>query len=238
MDLSRGLTAPRGGLIISPVASTSEEKLRRARRAMVEDQLRARGITDAGILRAFEAIPRERFVPGDRLGQAYGDYPVPIGHGQTISQPYVVALMIRHLDPQPHHRVLDVGAGSGYQTAILAGLVRHVYAVERIAELTERAIGTLAGLNITNVTFCTQDGSVGLPSEAPFDGIICGAAAPDVPDCWIDQLADGGRIVAPTGGPYVQSLVVLKKHGDEVERRGICDVRFVKLIGEQGWPED
>jgi len=208
-----------------------------ARRDMVRSQLIARGISDERVLEAFMTVPRERFLPPDRVADAYGDYPVPIGYGQTISQPYVVALMVQELRPQPHHRVLDVGAGSGYQTAILARLVGHVYALERIDELTERTMGVLGGLGINNVTLCTRDGSVGWMEEAPFDGIICGAAAPEAPQSWIDQLADGGRIVVPIGGPEVQTLQLVEKAGTRILRRDLGDVRFVKLIGREGWPE-
>ena len=214
-----------------------EEKLLLARRKMVEQQLRRRGIGDERILSAFAEVPRERFVPPARRAEAYADRPLPIGWDQTISQPFVAALMVQELRPCPEHRVLDVGAGSGYQTAILAGLVEHVYAVERLAELAERAAGVLAGLNVANATVCTADGSLGLPEAAPFDGIICGAAAPDVPACWVDQLADGGRIVAPTGGRQSQTLVVLEKQGGRLQRRELCNVRFVKLIGQEGWAE-
>lgn len=204
---------------------------------MVDKQLRARGIHDEAVLEAFAEVPRERFVPQDRRHEAYRDHPVPIGHGQTISQPYIVALMVQELAVEPHHRVLDVGAGSGYQTAILARLVAHVYAAERLNELTERAMDTLTALNVDNVTVCTLDASDGWPEEAPFDRIICGAAAPEVPAAWIDQIVDGGRIVAPVGGAYVQTLVAVDKHGGKVRRRAICDVRFVKLIGRDGWPD-
>jgi len=204
---------------------------------MVEYQLRARGIGDERILSAFGWVPRECFLPGDRIGEAYSDHPVPIGFGQTISQPYVVALMIQELRVLPHHRILDVGAGSGYQTAILARLARNVYAIERIEALTEKMITALGNLNIRNVTACTGDGSLGWPEEAPFDGIICGAGAPEVPQPWVDQLADGGRIVLPVGGQDFQTLVVVEKTGDKVRRREICDVRFVRLIGQQAWPE-
>ncbi|MGB2820761.1 MAG: protein-L-isoaspartate(D-aspartate) O-methyltransferase [Phycisphaerae bacterium] len=214
-----------------------EGKLLAARHNMVEKQLRRRNIHNESVLAAFAEVPRERFVPSEQIAEAYADHPLPIGHCQTISQPYVVALMVQELHPQSHHRVLDVGAGSGYQTAILAKLVAHVYAVERIEALRERAAGALASLNLTNVTFRTADGTLGLPAEAPFDGIICGAAAPSVPDSWIDQLADGGRIVAPVGGAYVQTLVVVARSGGRIEQRELCDVRFVKLIGRQGWSE-
>jgi protein-L-isoaspartate(D-aspartate) O-methyltransferase len=204
---------------------------------MVEQQLRRRGIRDERVLAAFMDVPRERFLPSERVEEAYADYPVPIGQGQTISQPYVVALMVENLAPQPHHRVLDVGAGSGYQTAILAKLVAHVYAVERLAGLAERAAGTLAELGIANVSFHVQDGTLGLPQHAPFDGIICGAGGPDIPPSWIAQLAEGGRIVAPIGGERSQTLVLIENRAGQLYRRDLCDVRFVPLIGEQGWQD-
>jgi len=205
----------------------TEDKWLARRRQMVERDLRARGIADEAILRAFMEVPRERFLPETCLAEAYDDYPLPIGHGQTISQPLVVAIMVRELRCEPHHRVLDIGAGSGYQTAILSRLVSHVFAVERIDELTEQAIDALAGIG--------ADGTLGLPEEAPFDGIICGAAAPDVPPSWLDQVADGGRIVLPTGDRHEQMLVVVQRNGDSFTRRGVCPVRFVKLIGQEGW---
>ena len=204
---------------------------------MVETQLLRRGIRDQGVLQAFLEVPRDRFVPPERVAEAYADRALPIGYGQTISQPYVVALTVQELAPKAHHVILDVGAGSGYQTAILARLVRHVWAVERLESLAQRAGRTLAALNITNVTILTQDGSGGLPAEAPFDGIVSGAAGPDVPPCWLDQLIDGGRIVIPVGGEEMQTLISLKKDGPHIRRRAICDVRFVKLIGREGWPE-
>ncbi|HOF18245.1 MAG TPA: protein-L-isoaspartate(D-aspartate) O-methyltransferase [Phycisphaerae bacterium] len=215
---------------------STEEKLADARQSMVEHQLRRRGIRNQALLDAFSSIPREVFLPDDLYDEAYEDRPVSIGMGQTISQPYVTALMVQHLDLQPAHRVLDVGLGSGYQAAILARLSRHVYAIERIEELTERAMGVLARLEVRNITICTGDGSLGWPEEAPFDRIICGAAAPDIPQPWIDQLGEGGRIVAPIGGPDVQTVVVVQKENGKVRRQQVCDVRFVKLIGRKGWP--
>jgi len=203
---------------------------------MIQHDLRARGIHNEAVLAAFQDIPRERFVPGTRARDAYGDHPLPIGFDQTISQPYVVALMCQELDAKAHHRVLDVGAGSGYQAAILSRLAGWVYAIERIDALTERARTALEQTGAENVTLRTGDGSLGWPAEAPFDRIICGAAAPELPQSWIDQLADGGRIIAPVGGQGVQGLVRVDKHGDRVERRALCDVRFVKLIGREAWP--
>ena len=206
------------------------------RHKMAESQLRSRGIREERILEAFYETPRERFVPPEYVRQAYTDAALPIGYGQTISQPYIVALMLQELSPQIDHRVLDVGVGSGYQTALLARLSGHVYGIERIEDLTERAMNTLAALCACNVTLCTGDGSLGWPEEAPFDRIICGAGAPDVPQAWIDQLAEGGRIVLPVGGPDAQVLLAVEKQQGQIRRREFCDVRFVRLIGRHGWP--
>jgi protein-L-isoaspartate(D-aspartate) O-methyltransferase len=214
----------------------SEAKLSELRQRMVDSQLRSRRITDARVLQAFLATPRERFIPETWRHDAYSDSAVPIGYGQTISQPYVVALMVQELGVEGDHRVLDVGAGSGYQTAILAQLARHVYAIERLELLTERAVATLTALNCHNVTVRTGDGSLGWPEQSPFDRIICGAASPEVPQSWIDQLADGGRIVLPAGGSDFQTVVVVDKRGNKVTRRTLCDVRFVRLIGKEAWP--
>lgn len=214
-----------------------EEKLRELRRQMVQNQLVTRGISNPRVLDAFAALPRERFCPPDLVEHAYDDQPLPIGEGQTISQPFVVALSVQELGLTAACRVLDVGAGSGYQTAILAGLARHVYAIERIDSLRQHAAAALADLNVDNVTLVTGDGSLGWPQEAPFDRIICGAAAPAVPQAWIDQLADGGRLVAPVGGEDSQTLLCIEKRGGDLHRRSLGDVRFVKLIGRQGWEE-
>ncbi|MCK4625469.1 MAG: protein-L-isoaspartate(D-aspartate) O-methyltransferase [Phycisphaerae bacterium] len=216
---------------------TCEGNFASLRCAMVERQLRARGISDRRVLEVMGEMPRERFLTRTHQHEAYADRPVPIGFGQTISQPYIVALMSQELDVRPKHRVLDVGAGSGYQTAILSRLGREVFAIERITELSDMAGLVLTGLGIDNVTLTTGDGTLGWAEHAPFDRIICGAAGPDVPEAWIEQLADGGRIVMPVGGPEVQNLVAVEKHGDKITRRDICGVRFVKLIGRQGWDQ-
>jgi protein-L-isoaspartate(D-aspartate) O-methyltransferase len=216
--------------------TSEEEKFTLRRRLMVERQLWSRGITDRRILDAFREIPRERFVPPNMRAEAYADRPLPIGGGQTISQPYVVALMLQELDAGPRHRVMDVGAGSGYQTALLGKLAGEVYAIERIEELAERArlaIDSVPGLE--NVRIIYGDGSVGLPTHAPFDRIICGAAAPGVPPSWIEQLAEGGRIVTPVGSRGMQTILITEKCGGEVSRRRSIDVRFVPLLGKEGW---
>ena len=217
--------------------SRQEEKLLAARNAMVETQLGRRDIRDERVLEAFMEVPRERFIPAHHVRDAYADHPIAIGHGQTISQPYVVALTLQELDVRPGHRVLDVGTGSGYQTALLAKLAEHVYAIERISALTEQATATLAELGIGNVTLRTGDGTLGWAENAPFDRIVCGAAAPNVPATWIEQLADGGKIVLPIGPRDSQILLVLEKDGDRIRRREICGVRFVPLIGRHGWQQ-
>jgi protein-L-isoaspartate(D-aspartate) O-methyltransferase len=216
---------------------SGEVKFARERLAMVTSQLVSRGIRDQRVLDVMADVPRELFVSPGQQHEAYADRPVPIAAGQTISQPYVVALMTQELDVQPHHRVLDVGAGSGYQTAILARLARQVFAVDRIPELTQGASAVLQKLGLDNVTLTTGDGTLGWPEHAPYDRIICGAAGPDVPPSWIDQLVEGGRIVTPVGGEDWQVLIAVEKRGGQTHRREICGVRFVHLIGREGWPE-
>lgn len=215
--------------------ASEAEKLVSARRWMIENHLQARGVNDPRVCEAFEQAPREAFVAPEYHGEAYADHPLPIGCGQTISQPYIVGLMLQELDVQPHHRVLDVGAGSGYQSALLGRLAAEVHAIERIETLADRARRTLATLGITNVTMHVGDGTLGLPTHAPFDRILCGAAGPHVPEAWIEQLTDGGRIVMPVGLRDVQTLLRVEKHGEELRRKKLCGVRFVPLIGQQGW---
>ena len=203
---------------------------------MMLRQLRDRGITDPRVLEAFAATPREKFVPPQLLELAYDDRPLSIGYGQTISQPYVVALMLQELGVKPGERVLDVGAGSGYQAALLSRLGGEVVAVERIAELARQASSVLAELGRENVWVVVADGTTGYPPKAPYDRIICGAGGPDVPKTWTEQLADNGRIVMPVGSSDVQTLVAVDKSGQNLRRRELCQVRFVKLIGKEGWP--
>jgi len=208
------------------------------RSRMVERQIRARGVTDPRVLAAMREIPRHLFTPPPYDEAAYEDSPLPIGDGQTISQPYIVALMTELLGPGPDDRVLEIGAGSGYQAAILSSLARQVITIERIPSVAGLARKNLDALGLTNVRIVVGDGTLGFPENAPYDGIIITAATPSVPLPLIDQLAEGGRLVAPVGGRDIQELVTLTRHGKEILRSGHGGVRFVPLIGEYGWEEN
>jgi protein-L-isoaspartate(D-aspartate) O-methyltransferase len=209
-----------------------------ARARMVETQLRPRGIVDARVLDAFLAVPRHEFVDPGLAGEAYADRPLPIGHAQTISQPYMVAIMTQLLAPRPGDRVLEIGTGSGYQAAILSRLVRTVFTVERIAGLAQRAKEAFARLRITNVLQRVGDGSIGWEAYAPFDGIVVTAGAPRVPPALLAQLGEGGRLVIPTGGLATQTLrIVVREEGQFHEREELGCV-FVPLVGDQGWQGD
>lgn len=206
-----------------------------ARRRMVQEQLIPRGITDRRVLEALAKVPRHLFVPEALWHQAYSDRPLPIGYGQTISQPYIVALMTEALELRGDERVLEVGTGSGYQAAILAELAKQVYSVERMPELAKRARRILDRLGYGNVLIRVGDGSKGWPERAPFDAIIVTAGAPKVPKALLQQLKIGGRMVIPVGDEQSQELlkIVRLKDGFQQEELGGC--RFVKLIGEEGW---
>jgi len=204
---------------------------------MVERQIRRRGIRDARVLDAFRSVPRHLFVPPRHRDQSYEDHPVDIGYGQTISQPYIVALMTDALRLGGDERVLEIGTGSGYQTAILAHLSHHVYTIERIAELSAAARRVLDELGYKNISYRVGDGTLGWPEEAPFDAIIVTAAAPSVPESLKNQMADGGRLVMPVGGRGGQDLLVLERKGDGFHRQRLCGCVFVRLIGEEGWPD-
>jgi len=209
-----------------------------ARRRMVERDLAARDITDRRVLAAMGRVPREKFVWGVDLGQAYADHPLRIAEGQTISQPYIVALMTQLLALTGDERVLEIGTGSGYQTAILAGLAREVLTIERHEALYEGAAARLAGLGFGNVAFRIGDGTLGWPERAPFDGVIVTAGAPRVPERLRGQLADGGRLVVPVGDRHGQRLVVVTRRGEAFEERDSIPCVFVKLVGADGWPEE
>jgi protein-L-isoaspartate(D-aspartate) O-methyltransferase len=202
-----------------------------ARREMVSHQIEARGVSDPRVLEAMRTVPRHRFVSSELQGRAYADHPLPIGLGQTISQPYIVAAMTELLQPEPTDRVLEIGTGSGYQAAILSRLVAHVYTIEILPDLAKRAAATLADLGYDNVTVSTGDGYRGIPDEAPFDGIIVTAAPAEIPQPLIDQLAVGGRLVIPVGS-FFQELKLLEKSEQGVASRSIFPVRFVPMTGE------
>ena len=205
------------------------------RERMVQDQMEARMITNKRVLEAMRSIPRHMFVPPELRSAAYRDHPLPIGEGQTISQPYIVALMTQLLDPQENDRILEIGAGSGYQAAILGKLAKRVITMERIPSVAERARANLAGLNITSVELIVGDGTQGYPPEAPYNGILITASTPAVPQPLIDQLADGGRLVAPVGGRDVQELQLQTRRGKNIDVTYHGGVVFVPLIGEYGW---
>ena len=201
------------------------------RAAMVRSQIARRGVKDDRVLRAMERVERHRFVPEELRDRAYEDYPLPIGHEQTISQPYIVALMSALLDLDGDEKVLEIGTGSGYQAAVLGELADRVYTIEIVAPLAERARALLAELGYDNVHVRAGDGYRGWPEEAPFDGIILTAAPPEVPQPLVDQLAPGGLLVAPVGD-VDQELLVLEKTAAGLERREVIPVRFVPMTGE------
>jgi protein-L-isoaspartate(D-aspartate) O-methyltransferase len=205
------------------------------RQRMVTNDLKGRGIRDERILRAMGEIPRELFVDDSYKGQAYSDGPLPIGSGQTISQPYIVALMTQELQVGPEMDVLEVGTGSGYQTAILSKLARRIYTVERFEKLSLAAQAVLHKLDVTNVEFLVGDGSCGWPGERSFERIMVTAALPAVPQTLFDQLAAGGIIIAPVGASGVQRLLAYERTETKITERFICDVRFVRVVGKHGF---
>ncbi|MGC9400607.1 MAG: protein-L-isoaspartate(D-aspartate) O-methyltransferase [Anaerolineae bacterium] len=199
--------------------------------ATMVELIKARGVRDPNVLKAMRAVPRHRFIPGVSRARAYGDYPLSIGHGQTISQPYIVALMTEALELEPGDKVLEVGTGSGYQTAILAEMGMEVYTVEVVPELAARARETLEALGYEHVHYRVGDGWQGWPAHAPYDGIIVTAAPPQIPDPLIEQLTDGGHLVIPVGPPgYYQTLWKVTRVGDEVRKQDLGGVAFVPLV--------
>jgi len=200
------------------------------REEMVRLQIERRGVRNPAVLRAMREVPRHLFVPEPMRRSAYEDHPLPIGHGQTISQPYIVAAMTEMLDPKPGHRVLEIGTGSGYQAAVLARLVSHVYTIEIVEPLGKQAQERLAALGYRNVTVRIGDGYEGWPEEAPFDRIILTAAPPEVPQKLIDQLRNGGRLVAPVGAGWQELVVIDKDAKGNVRRRTEFPVMFVPMV--------
>jgi protein-L-isoaspartate(D-aspartate) O-methyltransferase len=211
------------------------DRFAEGRERMVERQLLRRGMEDERVLAAFKKVPREAFVPADLAEYAYDDNPLPIGEGQTISQPYVVALMAEAARIGPDARVLEVGAGSGYAAAILAELAKEVVTIERHASLATKAREALHRVGYSNVTVIEGDGSRGWPERAPYDAILVAAGAPAPPESLKDQLADGGRLVIPVSVNSYQDLKVITRRGDTFEEESLGGVRFVPLLGEEGW---
>jgi protein-L-isoaspartate(D-aspartate) O-methyltransferase len=209
----------------------------RAINRMVDEQIVARGIKDGRLIDAMRRISRHLFVEEALQSQAYNDYPLPIGYGQTISQPYMVALMTDALELKGHEQILEIGTGSGYQTALLAILAEKVYSIERISELAARARKTLDELDCYNVEIKIFDGTYGWKEKAPFDAIMVTAGAPDVPQPLLDQLAIGGRIVIPVGEAGLQDLFTVTRTEREFVKKNLGGCRFVKLIGRHGWDE-
>ncbi|MBT4868049.1 MAG: protein-L-isoaspartate(D-aspartate) O-methyltransferase [Planctomycetaceae bacterium] len=209
-----------------------------SRQAELRATLERAGLHDRRVLDAVEATRRDLFVPAELEDRAYDDSALPIGLGQTISQPYMVALMTQELALDGGELVLEIGTGSGYQAAILSKLCREVVTVERLPELAEKAQRALSKIGCANIEFCVGDGTLGWPARAPFDGIIVTAAAPKIPAPLLNQLKPGGRLVIPIGEDAIQTLVVVTRQEPQPTIRNVCGCRFVKLIGEAGWPPE
>lgn len=207
------------------------------RERMVEVQLRARGIYDQRVLAAMARVPRHEFVSEEYWDQAYADHPLPIGEGQTVSQPYIVAIMLQAVSLEGHETVLEIGTGSGYEAALLAELARKVYTIERHASLARSAETVLLRLGYSNVTVQVGDGSQGLADRAPFDGIVVSAAAPSVPPSLFEQLREGGRMAIPVGPLYAQEFQLVRKQKGEMVISRLDACRFVPLIGRQGYSQ-
>ncbi len=215
-----------------------QDNIRKARHRMVQEQLIARNISEPRVLDAMGRVPRHLFVPLEFQRRAYSDGPLPIGHGQTISQPYIVGLMSQLLQLAGDEKVLEIGTGSGYQAAILGCLAKEVYSVEQYANLADGARKALTACQIENVRVFVGDGSLGLPEFAPFEAILLTAAAPEVPPALIRQLTEGGRLIAPVGGERGQMLKLVLKKKQRLVTRTLVPVAFVPLRGQHGWQDD
>ena len=209
----------------------------RERERMVEEQVVARGVKDPRVIEVMRRLPRHVFVDEALRDRAYGDHPLPIGEGQTISQPFIVGRMTELLRLGGREKVLEVGTGSGYQTAVLAELARRVCSIERLPRLAERARATLEALGYDNVWVRVGNGTLGWPDEAPFDRIIVTAGGPAIPPPLVQQLADGGRMVLPVGSPENQVLTIVENVGGEIRRRAHSECKFVKLVGKYAWEQ-
>jgi protein-L-isoaspartate(D-aspartate) O-methyltransferase len=207
------------------------------RRALI-NRMQEKGIRDLNVLRAFDLVHRHLFVPNEMAHRAYDDAPIPIGFGQTASQPSLQALYMQILEIGKHDKVLEVGTGCGFQTAVLAQLADRVYSVERIRELATRARQALDALRISNVAILVGDGTIGWSRYAPYDAILVAAGGPEVPQPLLDQLADGGRMLVPVGPRDVQRLVLVRRHGERFEQEEVLDCTFVPLLGRFGWADE
>ncbi|MBI5598688.1 MAG: protein-L-isoaspartate(D-aspartate) O-methyltransferase [Deltaproteobacteria bacterium] len=207
----------------------------RARSAMVETQIIARGIKQKEVIEAMLAVPRHLFVDEGLKSQAYGDYPLPIDEGQTISQPFMVAYMTESLKLKGGEKVLEIGTGSGYQAAVLSLIASRVFSIERVTSVAIKARRLLDTLHYSKVIIKIDDGTLGWPEEAPFDAIIVTAASPEIPPVYMQQLAEGGRLLIPVGGEFVQDLVRVTRRQGRILRESLGGCRFVKLIGRYGW---
>jgi protein-L-isoaspartate(D-aspartate) O-methyltransferase len=210
-------------------------KFERQRIEMVEKQIEARGVTDPNVLAAMRKVPRHLFVSEALTDQAYGDFPLPIGDQQTISQPYIVAEMTQALQLKPDDRVLEIGTGSGYQAAVLAEIVYRVFTIERVHSLFLKARSLFDELHYYNIVTRYSDGTTGWVDQSPYDAIIVTAGAPQIPETLVEQLAPGGRMVLPVGNHYSQDLIKLSKDENGIRQSNLGGCRFVKLVGEYGW---
>lgn len=237
MSSSRQATEGTGKMIEGDLSSAFSERVEE-RNEMVELDILRRDVQEERVLDAMRRVPRHVFVPEGQQSRAYLDTPLPIGCHQTISQPYMVAYMTQALELRGTERVLEIGTGSGYQTAILAELATEVYSIERWEALSRQAERLLARLGYRNIHLRVGDGSLGWPEEAPFDAILVTAAAPEAPKALMEQLAEGGRLVIPVGDPRFQDLLQIRRCGPHFHRRSLGGCAFVPLIGEQGWKQD
>ena len=212
-------------------------KYERRREKMVQQQIEMRGITDPGVLAAMRIVPRHLFVSDALKDQAYGDFPLPIGKQQTISQPFIVAEMTQALEIGKDDRVLEIGTGSGYQAAVLAQIAYRVYTIERIRSLYVQTRGLLDKLSYHNVIMRCSDGTMGWKDESPFDAIIVTAGSPRIPESLVTQLAEGGRMVVPVGDQHAQDLIKITRDSTGIHQSSLGGCRFVKLVGKQGWAE-
>jgi len=215
--------------------SRKKDLFARARKTMVETQLLPRGIRQKEVIDAMLDVPRHLFVEEGLRKQAYSDFPLSIGGGQTISQPYIVAYMTEQLELAGNEKILEIGTGSGYQAAVLSHLATRIFSVERVSDLAARTRKLLDGLHYTNVLIRVGDGTQGWAEHAPYDAIIVTAATPEIPPALIGQLAEGGRLIAPVGGEYTQELTKITKKRDRIIKESLGGCRFVKLIGKNGW---